>query len=113
MEIISFGKANKIFKKVKELDEGVVGLEAETRFKSVDARLDWIEEQSTGLQAEVTAEVDLTRKMFEDTQYKDGAIQLKELSPGTYVGSGTWESDVVDLGEGWQETKKIEIIYGG
>jgi hypothetical protein len=109
MDIISLGKASKVLRQIKEVDEDIVAKKAESRFVNVDARLDWIEQQASNIMAQNSLEVDLTQKVFNDVQLKNGSIELKELAPGAYVGSGTWESDVVDLGEGWQSTQSISL----
>lgn len=108
MDVIAFSKANKVGRKARELDTKVLGKEAESRFMTVDARLDWIEQQSEVFLIESILSVDLSRKTFEDTQFSEqNGVTLKEMSPGNYPGSGVWESDVVDLGEGWQETISV------
>jgi hypothetical protein len=109
MDIISLGKASKVLRQIKEVDEDIVAKKAESRFVNVDARLDWIEQQASNIMAQNSLEVDLTRKTFSDTNNVNGSVQLKELAPGAYVGSGTWESDVIDLGEGWQKSNSITI----
>ncbi|ECP9029746.1 hypothetical protein FU976_07990 [Campylobacter jejuni] len=109
MDIISLGKASKALRLTTDLDVNVVAAKAEDRFLSVDARLDWIEQQASNIMAKNSYEVDLSKKTFNDVQIKDGSLQLKELSPGAYVGSGTWESDIVDLGDGWQQTLEVKV----
>jgi hypothetical protein len=109
MDIISLGKASKVLRDIQKVDEEIVAKKAESRFLSVDARLDWIEAQASQIMAENSMEVDLSQKTFDDTVLKDGSIQLRELAPEKYVGNGTWESGIVDMGEGWQKTKQIVI----
>lgn len=109
MDIISLGKASKVLRDIKQVDDEIVAKKAESRFINVDARLDWIEQQASNIMAENSHEVDLTRNTFQDTELANGSIQLKQLGPEAFVGSGTWESDIVDLGEGWQTTKSITI----
>jgi hypothetical protein len=109
VDIISLGKASKVLRDIRALDQEVVEKKAEGRFLTVDARLDWLEAQASQVMAENTAEVDLSQKTFNGTQFKDGSIQLQEIGVDKYVGKGTWESGIVDLGEGWQETKSIII----
>ncbi|MEK4781170.1 hypothetical protein NST86_33950 [Bacillus sp. FSL L8-0199] len=109
MEIISFSKASKVFQDIKQLNEMVVGKGAEGRFNSVDERLDWIEAQASNLQAKEIYEVDLNKGQFNDAEFKDGSIQLRQIGPQAFVGSGVWESEAIDLGSGMQKITNIEM----
>lgn len=109
MEIISFSKASKVFQNIKQLNEMVVGEGAEGRFNSVDERLDWIEAQAANLQVKEIYEVDLNKGQFNDAEFKDGSIQLRQIGPQAFVGAGVWESEVIDLGSGMQKITNIEI----
>lgn len=110
MDIIALGKANAVLKKIKEIDDEILAVGAEGRFLNVKERLDWLEAQSSQLKAIVSRQVDLTKGQGENIEYKNGAVFLKEMKPGEFVSNGSWESDVIDLGEGWMETKSLEII---
>ncbi|MFE5391918.1 hypothetical protein [Bacillus thuringiensis] len=109
MEIISFSKASKVFQDIKQLNETVVGEGAEGQFNSVDERLDWIEAQASNLQVKEIYEVDLNKGQFNDAEFKDGSIQLRQIGPQAFVGSGVWESEVIDLGSGMQKITNIEM----
>ncbi|MES9781355.1 MULTISPECIES: hypothetical protein [Bacillus cereus group] len=109
MEIISFSKASKVFQDIKQLNETVVGEGAEGQFNSVDERLDWIEAQASNLQVKEIYEVDLNKGQFNDAEFKDGSIQLRQIGPQAFVGSGVWESEVIDLGSGMQQITNIEM----
>lgn len=112
MDILSLGKASKALKQIKNLDEEIVGKKAESHFITVDERLDWIEAQAGKLHSDRTLQVDLSKGTFKDTELVDGNIQLKSsgLSALTYLPSGTYESPVIDLGEGWHKTKIIDVV---
>ncbi|HDX9713489.1 hypothetical protein [Bacillus sp. G3(2015)] len=109
MEIISFSKASKVFQDIKQLNETVVGEGAEGQFNSVDERLDWIEAQASNLQVKEIYEVDLNKGQFNDAEFKDGSIQLRQIGPQAFVGSGVWESEVIDLGSGMQKILDVKI----
>ncbi|MES9780211.1 MULTISPECIES: hypothetical protein [Bacillus cereus group] len=112
MEIISFSKASKVAQEIKQLNEMIVGKGAEGRFDSVDERLDWIEAQISNLQVKELYDVDLTKGMFDDAEFKEGNIQLRQIGPQAFVGSGTWESEGVDLGSGMQKVTGITVKFG-
>ncbi len=109
MDIISLGKANKTLREIKDLDEGVVGKGAESHFVTVDARLDWIESQADKIKIEKSLQVDLAQGVFENTEFVNGKIQLKRIGE-YYVAQGTYESPIIDLGEGWKETKLVDVV---
>ncbi|HGO9420818.1 TPA: hypothetical protein ACLBZ1_003476 [Bacillus cereus] len=87
----------------------IVGKGAEGRFNSVDERLDWIEAQASNLQVKEVYEVDLNKGQFNDTEFKDDGIQLRQIGPQAFVESGIWESEVIDLGSGMQKITNIEM----
>lgn len=109
MDISSFGKASKVIREIEDLNESVIGEKAESHFLNVDARLDWIEAQAGSIVTENAHEVNLTKGKFNEAENIAGAVQLAKLSDDLFVEKGTWESDVIDLGEGWQKTKIILI----
>lgn len=112
MDIIALGKASKVFQDLKQMDEELIAAKAEGRFTSVDARLDWLEAQASGLQAKDSYDVDLSQGKFDDAEFKDGSIQLRQIGSGAFVGDGTWESEIVDLGSGMQKVTGITIKLG-
>lgn len=112
MDIIALGKASKVFQDLKQMDEELIAAKAEGRFTSVDARLDWLEAQASGLQAKDSYEVDLSQGTFDDAEFKEGSIQLRQIGSGAFVGDGTWESEIVDLGSGMQKVTGITIKLG-
>lgn len=79
MDIISYGKAGKALRDVKKLDEQVVAPLAESRFPTVDARLDWLEGQADKIKVENSLQVDLSKGTFTDTEFVNGKIQLKKV----------------------------------
>ncbi|MCY8577121.1 hypothetical protein MOD24_14825 [Bacillus haynesii] len=109
MDIISLGKANKALKEMQELDQNVIGKKAESRFNSIDARLDWLEQQAAKMKAKSSWEVDLSKGVFDDTTLVDDRLQLKPVNDESYVSEGVWESEVVDLGEDWLKTTEIQV----
>ncbi|MCY9186604.1 hypothetical protein [Bacillus halotolerans] len=109
MDIISLGKANKTIKEIQDLNQNIIGGKAESRFTSIDARLDWLEQQTAKLKAKSSKDVDLTKGVFEDTVVSDGRLQLKPVNEESYVPEGLWESEVIDLGDGWLETTEIQL----
>jgi len=110
MDVISLSKANKTLSKIKQLDESVVAPLAEDRFPTIDARLDWLEGQAEKIKAENSKKIDLNQGIFNNTELKNGKIQLKEIKTGKFFLQGIWESPIIDLGEGWKGTKLIEIV---
>lgn len=109
MDIVSLGKANKALKEMQDLDQNVIGRKAESRFNSIDARLDWLEQQAAKLKVKSSWEVDLSKGVFDDTTFIDERFQLKPVNDDSYVSEGVWESEVVDLGEGWLKTTEIQV----
>jgi hypothetical protein len=86
MDIISLGKANQVLNKIKELDENIIAKLAESRFPTVDARLDWLEGQASKIKASNSKQVDLAQGTFTNTEVANGKLQLKII--GTAIGSG-------------------------
>lgn len=80
MDIISLGKASKVAKTIQQLDQEVVAPLAESRFPTVDARLDWIEGQANKIKAENSLQLDLSKGTFTDTEFINGKVQLKNIS---------------------------------
>lgn len=109
MDVISLGKASKVLKEINQLDKEVVAPLAESRFPTVDARLDWLEGQAEKIKADNSLQVDLIQGTFTDTEYIDGKVQLKKANDTSYLSFGTYESPVIDLGEGWFQTQLIDI----
>jgi hypothetical protein len=68
-----------------------------------------IEAQASNLQEKEIYEVDLNKGQFNDAEFKDGSIQLRQIGPQAFVGSGVWESEVIDLGSGMQKITNIEM----
>jgi len=110
MDVISLGKATQALNKIKDLDNNIVAPLAESRFPTVDARLDWLEGQAAKIKAQNSKQLDLTKGFFTNTEYVNGKIQLKSTGVNQYVSSGVWESSIIDLGEGWKETKLVDIV---
>ena len=109
MDISSFGKASKVIREIDNLNQKVIGEKAESHFLNVDARLDWIEAQAGSIITENTNDVDLTKGSFDQAEVVLGSVQLAKLTETSFVEKGTWESGVIDLGEGWQKTKAILV----
>ncbi|MCD7910945.1 hypothetical protein KC480_05320 [Bacillus velezensis] len=109
MDIISLSKVNKALKGAQNLDESKIGKRAESRFISIDARLDWLEQQLTKLIAKNSIEVDLSRGVFNNTEMIDGELKLGLVNEDSYTSEGSWESEVIDLSESWLETKEIIV----
>ncbi|KAF2421700.1 hypothetical protein [Bacillus subtilis] len=109
MDIISLGKANKTIKDIQDLSQNIIGEKAESRFISLDARIDWLEQQTAKLKAKSSKDVDLTKGVFEDTVVTDGKLQLKSVNEESYISEGMWESEVIDLGDGWLKTTEIQV----
>jgi hypothetical protein len=109
MDILSLGKASKVLRTIQNLNDQVVAPLAESRFPTVDARLDWLEGQASQLKAENSLQVDLSKGTFTNTELVNGKIQLKTIQTGQYQPSGTYESPILDLGEGWYETKAFDL----
>ncbi|MGV7000395.1 hypothetical protein ACWA2C_17040 [Priestia megaterium] len=113
MDVIALGKATKVLKQAKDLDENIIAAEAESHFQTVDARLDWLEGQAGKLQITKTIDVNLENGTFNNTELNNGAIKLKKIKEvqgiSSYVFSGSYESPVVDLGEFWYETTLMDI----
>lgn len=84
MDIISYGKAGKALRDVKKLDEQVVAPLAESRFPTVDARLDWLEGQADKIKVENSLQVDLSKGTFTDTEFIDGKIKLTSINGNLY-----------------------------
>lgn len=116
MDIISLGKASKTLREIQKLDVQVVAPLAESRFPTVDARLDWLENQASQIFAVNSKQIDLTQGVLSGTEIVGGKLALTNtgtLSNGTtktYTPSGTWESPVIDLGDSWGETKLIDVV---
>lgn len=109
MEIISFSKASKVAQDIKQLNEMIVGKGAEGRFDSVDERLDWIEAQTSNLQVKEIYDVDLSKGKFDDAEFKEEGIQLRQVGSQAFVGLGIWESEIIDLGSGMQQILDVKI----
>lgn len=109
MDIISLGKASKVLRDIEKLDKQVVAEKAENRFTTVDGRLDYIESQISNIQGEAQYQVDLSKGTYEQTEFKEEAIQLQQISEGKYKPTGIWESSIIDLGNGWQNTISVEV----
>lgn len=115
MDVISLGKANQALYKIKDLDEKIIAPFAESRFPTVDARLDWLEGQAIQIKATNSKQLDLTQGITIGTEVVDGKVQLKMVSSSgaivhQYSTSGTWESPVIDLGDGWIKTNIVEVV---
>lgn len=79
MDVIALGKATKVLKEAKDLDEKLIAPEAESHFQTVDARLDWLEGQASKLQITRTLDVDLSKGIFQNTELNNGIIKLKKI----------------------------------
>jgi hypothetical protein len=110
MDVIALGKASKTLREIKDLDEQVVAPLAQGRFKTVDARLDWLEGQADKLLVEGNHQVDFSKGVFDNTELLNGKIALKNTTNTTYFPQGTYESPILDLGEGWRETTLVDVV---
>lgn len=110
MDVLSLGKANQVLRKIKDLNDTVLAPLAESRFPTVDARLDWLEGQANQLKVQRISQVDLSKGTFDNTELVNGKIQLKMIQTGQYAVSGTYETPILDLGEDWFETKLVDIV---
>lgn len=106
MDIISLGKANSVLKKIKEIDEVILTKDAEGRFQTVKERLDWLEAQSGQLVAPIIKVVDLTKGTLTNVEVVEGKLKLKQVSVGRFVKKGSFESPVIDLGDGFKSLSK-------
>lgn len=79
MDIVSLNKANQALKRIKHLDQDIIGAGAESHFKSVDARLDWIENQALVQSAANTLNIDLSKGTFNNTELINNKLQLKKI----------------------------------
>lgn len=79
MDVISYGKAKKTVEEIKHLDEEVIGKGAESHFKTIDHRLDWIESQEEKIYASTTLNVFLPEGEFINTEVTSGGLKLKEI----------------------------------
>lgn len=77
MDVISLGKAVQTLRDIKELNDEILGKEAEKHFKTIDHRLDWIEGQADKMHVENNYKVDLSQGTFHNTELVDGKLQLK------------------------------------
>lgn len=113
MDVIALGKATKVLKQAKDLDQEVIAPEAESHFQTVDARLDWLEGQASKLKITRTLDVNLEDGTFNNTELSNGAVRLKKIKEvqgiSSYAFSGNYETPVIDLGEFWHETTLIDI----
>lgn len=109
MDIISLGKANSILKKIKEIDEVILTKDAEGRFLTVKERLDWLELQSASLVAPVARIIDLTKGVLDGVEVVAGKLKLKQVGVGRFMKKGTFESPVIDLGDGFKALKQYTI----
>lgn len=110
MDVISLSKASKALRDIEKLDNQTVAPGAESHFVNVDARIDWLESQAAVSKANRLIDIILSQGTFDKTEYVNGKIQLVKLSDASYLLSGTWESPVIDLSEGWIETELISAI---
>lgn len=110
MDALSMGKAGAALNKIKELDQTIVAPLAESRFPTVDARLDWLEAQATKAKATSSKQLDLSQGTFTNTEFVNGKLKLKLVGVNLYTSSGTWESPIIDLGDGRIKTQVIDVI---
>jgi hypothetical protein len=100
MDVISLGKASQALNKVKDLNDNVVAPLAESRFPTVDARLDWLEGQAGKIKAANSKQQDLSKGTFTNTEVSGGKIQLKSMAVDPkyvyeqYNVSYTWSAEV-------------------
>ncbi|PVC75081.1 hypothetical protein C2I27_04130 [Priestia megaterium] len=85
MDIIALGKATKVLKRAKELDEKIIAHEAESHFQTVDARLDWLEGQASKILVEGSKQLDLSQGTFDNTELVNRKIQLKMTNAISYI----------------------------
>jgi hypothetical protein len=87
MDVVSLSKASKALRNIQDLNNQVVAPLAESRFPTVDARLDWLEGQASQLKVENSLQLDLSQGTFTNTELVDGKIQLKQISTTTKKGT--------------------------
>ncbi|SFJ65967.1 hypothetical protein SAMN02799624_05427 [Paenibacillus sp. UNC496MF] len=109
MDVISLGKGTQAVNKITDLDTNVIALQAEGRFPTVDARLDWLAGQANQIKQTTAVALQLEQGTFVNTELVNGKLQLKKLGVDSYFPSGTWESNVTDLGKGWIETGAVSM----
>jgi hypothetical protein len=85
MDVVSLSKASKALRNIQNLNDQVVAPLAESRFPTVDARLDWLEGQAGKILAENSKQLDLSQGTFTNTELVNGKIQLKLVG---LIGSG-------------------------
>lgn len=79
MDAISLGKATQALNKIQDLDRNVVAPLAESRFPTVDARLDWLEGQASRIKVAGSKQVDLTIGTLTDVMPANGSLILKQV----------------------------------
>ena len=79
MDIISLGKAKKAIKEMQKYHEQILGMEVESYFPSVDARIDYLESQLS--QDNVVREYDFKEALskLEGFEMSGGNVKLKHL----------------------------------
>jgi hypothetical protein len=108
MDVISLGKANKAYKNIVDLDEKLVALQAEGRFHSVDARLDWLQDQAEKSGISVVNQVDLRDGVFSNTELVGGKVMLKFL----YTIDNGYGNDAVPIMTG-NTTSGVTVTASG
>lgn len=79
MDVISLGKAMNTLRDIKELNDDILGENAERHFKTVDHRLDWIEGQADKLLVQGSNQVDLSQGVLDNTELTNGKVKLKKI----------------------------------
>lgn len=110
MDIIAIGKANAVLKKIKEIDEVILTKDANGKFATVKERLDFLELQSQSLVAPIIQIVDLTKGVLDGLEVVAGKLKLKQISVGRFLKKGTFETPVIDLGDGFKALTKYTIV---
>lgn len=89
MDIISLGKASNALRAIQKLDNQIVAPQAESRFVTVEDRLNWIEDQANKIKSIDSYEVDLSKGTFTNAELVDGKIQLRTTE---IIDTGTKEN---------------------
>ncbi|MGF0347782.1 hypothetical protein ACQR3P_29500 [Rhodococcus sp. IEGM1300] len=107
MDILSLGLAGKA-KKMAEENERRVGLMTEGRFRTVDSRLAYLENQAAGLLVDIVRQIDKTSTYLSDVVIEGSTFKLMPTASG-FKKAGVIETGVVDLGEGLHEVNSILV----
>ena len=98
MDVISLGKAKKTFRYANQLSNETVAPLAESRFPTIDHRLDWLESQASKIKASNSKSLDFSLGTFINTELVNGKLQLKQKGQvkgeTTDIITGGWTTNV-------------------